>query len=348
MIIRKILQDGGATWTTTGKNNLTSKAVTAVCVTPTGRIIAGDLTYSDDGGTTWQNIIISNSDNKVWTAFCITPTGRIIACGYNNGIDYSDDNGITWTAAQIPLDSPYNNWESLCITLTGRIITGNERQSGLYYSDDNGVHWAHLGLTGKIKAICVTPTGRIIAGINANATSCCMYYSDDDGETWISLADRMTSGADYPKAICVTITGRIIVSGSMGWSYSDDDGETWSYSSYADNYPGASFNIICFGVTSTGRIIVGTWSAGIWYSDDNGVHWTQSSITSNHISMICVLPTDEILAVYGNNTNAWRDGIIKSEPMVNVWSSKYLDRKGARELVTQFKAYVDSLVGGNS
>ena len=49
-----------------------------------------------------------------------------------------------------------------------------------------------------------------------------------------------------------------------------------------------------------------------------------------------------------NNNNNSNSNILRSGTMINLEVTKYLDHKGARELVAQFKAYVDGLVGGNS
>ena len=98
-------------------------------------------------------------------------------------------------------------------------------------------------------------------------------------------------------------------------------------------------------VTPTGRIIAGSNKVGIWYSDDNGINWTQSNKTDSRWQSLCVIPTGRILAGCGADSNS-DFGIWYSDPEYTAVCTKYLDQNGAQEIVTQFKAYCDNLVGG--
>ena len=159
-----------------------------------------------------------------------------------------------------------------------------------------GINWTRLKNIGEyLYSLCVTPTGRIIAGSNSNYTAG-IRYSDDNGINWTQ--SNKTDG--YFDSFRVTPTGRIIASGS-------------------------SKNL------------------GIWYSDDNGISWTQSSMTNGHFGSFCVTPTGRILASSSGSNTA---GIWYSDPEYTSACTKYLDQKGAQEIVTQFKAYCDNLVGG--
>ena len=113
-------------------------------------------------------------------------------------------------------------------------------------------------------------------------------------------------------------------------------GINWAQSNKTNRY----WRSLC--VTPTGRIIAGSSAAGIWYSDDNGINWTQSNMTDNNIDWcsLCVTPTGRIIA------GSMKAGIWYSDPEYTAVCTKYLDQNGAKEIVTQFKAYCDSLVGG--
>ena len=161
-----------------------------------------------------------------------------------------------------------------------------------------GINWTRSNKTdGHWDSLCVTPTGRIIAGSGSVAG---IWYSDDNGINWKS---NRTDG--FFRSFCVTPTGRIIVCG------------------------------------------ISTNAVGIWYSDDNGINWTQSNKTDGYFQSSCVTPTGRIIA--GSSSVASGRvpaGIWYSDPEYTPVCTKYLDQNGAKEIVTQFKAYCDSLVGG--
>ena len=92
-------------------------------------------------------------------------------------------------------------------------------------------------------------------------------------------------------------------------------------------------------VTPTGRILAGSQGKGIWYSDDNGINWKRSNKKNLFWLSLCATPTGRIIA--GSNEGIWY-----SDPEYTTVCTKYLDQNGAQEIVTQFKAYCDNLVGG--
>ena len=86
MILKKRTAAVGINWALTNK---TDEAWFSLCVTPTGRIIAGSyevgIWYSDDNGINWTQ---SNKTDLIWYSLCATPTGRIIAGSYKAGTWY--------------------------------------------------------------------------------------------------------------------------------------------------------------------------------------------------------------------------------------------------------------------
>ena len=71
-----------------------------------------------------------------------------------------------------------------------------------------------------------------------------------------------------------------------------------------------------------------------------GINWAQSNKTNRYWRSLCVTPTGRIIA------GSMKAGIWYSDPEYTAVCTKYLDQNGAKEIVTQFKAYCDSLVGG--
>ena len=71
-----------------------------------------------------------------------------------------------------------------------------------------------------------------------------------------------------------------------------------------------------------------------------GINWTQSNAAANLTWILCATPTGRIIA------GSQETGIWYSDPEYTAVCAKYLDQNGAQEIVTQFKAYCDNLVGG--
>ena len=156
-----------------------------------------------------------------------------------------------------------------------------------------GINWVQSNKKNEYwYSLCVTPTGRIIAG-STNSSYVGIWYSDDNGINWVQSNKKNA----YWYSLCVTPTGRIIAGNSLNYD------------------------------------------SGIWYSDDNGIKWVKSNAKDFEVSSLCITPTGRIIAGSGS-------GIWYSDPEHTAVCTKYLDQNGAQEMVTQFKAYCDSLVGG--
>ena len=117
-----------------------------------------------------------------------------------------------------------------------------------------------------------------------------------------------------------------ITTAGINWAQSNMANGSWWYS-------------LC--VTPTGRIVAGSERTGIWYSDDNGINWTQSNTINRVWRSLCVTPTGKIIAGSDSDLGIWY-----SDSEYTAVCTKYLDQNGAQEIVTQFKAYCDNLVGG--
>ena len=201
-----------------------------------------------------------------------------------------------------------------------------------------GTNWVQSNKTNDVlTTLCITSTGRIIAGVAGNG----IWYSDDNGVNWT----RSSKTSGQCESLGITSTGRIIAGFSGGVWYSDNNGVNWTKLGTSSTYS----HVLC--VTPTGRIITSmsviisgnVVDMGFSYSDDNGVNWVQSNKTNGSWWCLCVISTGRIIA--GSNSN----GIWYSDPEIITAKNareKYLDQNGAQEIVTQFKAYCDSLVGG--
>lgn len=302
------------------------------CILPTGRIIisgSSGVWYSNNNGAHWTKV---PNLNIPWQCLCVTPTGRVIAGSNGSGLWYSDDNGETWTQS----DRTNRSWSALCVTPTGRIITCHNAGYGIMYSDDNGETWIYSDKTGgSWRSLCVTPTGRILAG-SADAGIWC---SDDNGINW-NLLDAFGNRTCY--SICVDNTDNIFVAlgGNGGVKYSSDNGATWSSIFSWYNW----YNLCC---TSNNIIFVRSDNnMGIWKINLSEPHiatrLTGATLNwnSNDVNYLGMFNNDRLCAI--DTTFMYH-----SDPLIETeYASKYLDQNGAQEIVTQFKAYCDSLVGG--
>lgn len=356
----------GTTW---NQSNVSSGYFSGMIVTPTGRILVGYATsgirYSDDNGITWAQ---TNKTNGAWRSFTSTPTGRIIAGGFasgNNdyGIWYSDDDGITWTQT----NKTGYAWNSLCTTATGKVLAVGP-VGGIWYSDDNGINWNLTSQTDyKWRVIFVTPTGRILAFSDVDKG---VIYSDDDGITWAQT--NQIAGSGNKNCYCITNTGRLFMSFSssslpseqQGLCYSDDNGMTWSKIITSSSDSPTDPDGIC--ATAFGTIIATdcirdpyqsstVYYTKLYYSDDNGETWTTRTYNNGIINgttyqeasiQIHNLPRNRVVAMSGNSGIGLIYSDITLTTPVVVAREKYLDQNGAQEIVTQFKSYCNSLVGG--
>lgn len=325
MIIKKVTQDAGTNWT---RSNDTAHSWACQCVTPTGRIIAGasassGIWYSDDNGINWTQ---SNKTSGKWASLCVTLTGRVIAgASSNTGIWYSDDNGINWTQSNKTSGKCF----SLCIKASiGRIYAGTD--SSIWYSDNNGGNWTKI--TGNVDvstnwlSLCVTSTGVVLAG----SSNYGLWRTSDD-IYWGCASATQTPWA----ALCITHTGRILAGKNTGIIICDDNiGGSWSL-----RLDGPSISALC---TTPTRRIIATGSSGdngFYYSDDNGEHWAHSNKNDGNFACLCTTPTGRVLAGSSEGLGTWY-----SDQVIEATTTKYLDEKGAQELVTQAKNYVNSLV----
>ena len=339
--LRKVKRNTGILWQeafnvviVSSLNYLDLPNVYCHCILPTGRILissSSGVWYSDDNGVNWTQ---SNKTDGNWYALCVTPTGRIIAgSGSGSGIWYSDDNGVHWTQS----NKTDRSWFVLCVTSTGRIIAGGyNRGIGIWYSDDNGETWVQSNKTdGNWYALCVTPTGRIIAGSGSGIG---IWYSDDNGVNWTQLD---AFGNKYCNSICVDNTGNIFVAldGNGGVKYSSDNGATWSSIFSWYNW----YNLCC---TSNNTIFVrsnnnvGIWKVNLSEVPSNN-HLTGATLNwnSNDVKYLGIFNEDRLCAI-DTTFMYYSDPLIETE-----YASKYLDQNGAQELITQFQAYCNSLVG---
>lgn len=323
----------------------------------------GILRVSTDG--TSSNTKLSGITGPFY--MCVTSTGKLIAAGglssdaNSHYIRISTNAANSFTTVDLQdLDYNITHVRSVQITPTGRILVlaYASPEEKIIYSDDDGVTWqlSEFATTGPVTKIYRLSTGRLVS---KNIWSW-IIYSDDNGLTWVSTDF-------YATDVCVGANDRVFYINYGTLKYTDDiknhtmQGESGT-SVLVDNVYSYS-NLLAVTTNNTVHIFMGISTdislAGIddliLYSNDNCSNITSLQYAEG-VSADQIPTTVYNLAYSEYNSMIYFTNIYtlttEQRQVVKVGLSmqpvlahaKYLDQLGADELVTQFKAYVDSLV----
>lgn len=148
------------------------------------------LLASDDQGATWTFLRTPRTDAALKTSAGVAAwpargATRIVYADEVDGVQLSDDDGVTWLPPDLPPDQPP-------IVMGGAddgtlFVASGDGQ--VYRSDDGGVRWLNLGVRfpTSVHDLEVAPRfaqfGIVVAG-----TSRGEYWSADRGETWTLLS----------------------------------------------------------------------------------------------------------------------------------------------------------------
>ncbi len=225
---------------------------------------SGGIYQTTDGGATWndRNVGINNTFSL---ALAVTPNGAIFNGLGGGRIDYSHDNGITFTRAYLSytglftfagLAAFFGNSSNTVVAATGE---------GLHTSTDNGVAWTKTSSQTNNRALTLDLNGNFLAANDGG-----VFKSTDNGQTWNSLG----GGGGY--SVFVTTTGTIL-SGTYnsGINRTTNGGTTWTNSGTTLF---GNVTIGKFAQVTNGNIYVHTLG-GIFRSTDDGGTWALVSGT---------------------------------------------------------------------
>ena len=210
----------------------------------------------------------------------VTAAGeRLIAVGEWGHIVYSDDQGVTWTQAAVPVD----------VTLTS-IAFADEKNGWAVGHDAVILHTADAGTTWTVQSKQAELEQPLFSvyfsdaqhGFAVGAYSLYMTTADG-GATW---TQKKIGDSDFHmNGIFKVKSGDLMISGEAGHVFrSKDKGETWEI--LQTPYSGSFWNGL--GLADGSALVFGM-RGNIWHSADGGTTWTQvankstSSIQSGRI-----------------------------------------------------------------
>ena len=150
------------------------------------------LYFSKDIGQTWQQLSTPIS-GSVMTTFALNRynPNHILAAGYNTGIFYSLDLGISW------VDSSFaqRQWVNITLDNSGQYSLAITYSSDIYFSHNFGRTWNKPAIYPKLldmetwTKITSDATGQFGAAIYAstNGSPTYIYYSTDYGMNWAQI-----------------------------------------------------------------------------------------------------------------------------------------------------------------
>ena len=335
----KLLESVGTSW-----NRATSDNARTSIILPSGRIIIalinGGCAYSDDNGEHYT-ASVSYSTRK-FMCFCKTESGTLFAGlaptgtgTYDFGnVVKSTDNGQTWStvSGSIVLTAIYDivyHEPTNTIYVIGKGNSGTIYQ----YSSNNGSSWTAATLSSTHGEygyrLQVTSSGNLVAVSNMG-----IYFlvSSTTTKKYTIATDEATVDN---VSICQTSTGKLLVGTSSAIYTSTDEGNNWTGNT--------AIGAACFAKASANKIYaiynVARSIGGIYLSKDDGVSWSK---VNRHIGktiqyISATLFRDERLVAGLTGV-----GTCYSDPVIGTYETRYLNKTGVQELVTQFKAYVQS------
>ena len=220
----------------------------------------GSANYRVDGSIATSNLDQPKFSNWVqraaqrdWTAIATSDDGsRVIAISSDDGIFYSTDYGVTWSAS----DQATTGWTAVAMSADGLKAVACQTGAQPYYSADGGATWSFSGSSvGTTRAW----TGVALSEDGATGYICSsegIYQTANSGSTWAASGD---APARAWSAIATSADGSIVFACSNSEVMrSINSGTNWSsctitggnYSSIATSDDGV-IAVVC---SSTGNV----------------------------------------------------------------------------------------------
>ena len=336
------------------------------------------ISYSDNNGVSWKNSNMNSAEiyGKLAIANEVGTVYSQMIIGSSKGLLHSGDNGQSFSTvsnASIQQIGTVN-----CVAYVpkadGFLIGTNQ---GLYIYNKNGIQKVDWYGTNTINSICVDAINRIIylciSSASAHQRLGVWSINIDELPYLSKLNDYIYQNAQSPLTdkehqlnsvgeakigvLHLSPAGRLFVVpfGSNNFYYKDP-GNTWVTKAILHPIDHTPQTVHELYILSTGLMVM-TGVVNYYYSSDGGDTWTRSNLTGvttgyNYKNFDTMIETNtqrllaEINLMNGGGGSYPDYGIWCSDTEYTEVCTKYLDQKGAQEIVTQFKAYCDNLVGG--
>ncbi|HEY8400422.1 MAG TPA: hypothetical protein VIK89_04125 [Cytophagaceae bacterium] len=232
---------------------------------------------STNNGLHWKQYSSNALSGKVVTCLAASGNGGIFAGAQENGLFYSEDNGVSWQKITETISNENNELivNTVCYS-NGYVFIGT-KSNGIFRSADLGKSWhpANNGISTLLTSNSdyFTNENNIIKLLSDNnvvyaLTQDGMYKSETYGDSWIYLEHK---GMDSPNMVsCLADKDDLLFAGRFikdGVYVSEDQGKTWRKSGLQGE------NIYCLKVGKSGAVYAGTDKGEVFRTTDNGITW---------------------------------------------------------------------------
>lgn len=309
--------DGGVSWTSPpGGAPFPGYAVTSLAVDPThpgavwagltGVVRGGLLARSTDLGRSFEVVRRWEDRAGARVVAVMSRAGRkTVGVGGDWGLEFSDDDGVTWRASTPPLDAGSGvSFMAFDPVRPGVLYCGSFRHP--FLSRDGGLTWARIA-NGMVEDTEVF--GIDFSPDDPNdlwaATCGWVYRTTDAGVSWTRYREGLTDRRTQAVRVDPRDPNRILAGTTGGLFESRDRGKSFRRIS-----PEVVVTALVFDPRNPSRLLVGTEADGIYRSEDGGLTLTESNrgLSEARVSAVAVLPSGRVVvarAADGKSGGLW-------------------------------------------
>ena len=232
---------------------------------------------------------------------CLATNSKNLYAGSSYGLFLSTNNGLSWTAVNLP----DNSVNALAVSDTN-LFAGTP--SGVFLSTDNGANWTSVssGLALDdygVRSIVVSGT-KLFA-----ATFTSVYVSTNNGMSWISISP----GLSFTQLNFLALSDTDLFAGCNNGMYLFQNSDSsWVPVNNGLAVSGLATVLTAFAASGT-DLFAGTFDTGLYFSTNNGKSWAaaDSGLTSAFIGALAVsgtniyAGTDKGVFVSTNKGTSW-------------------------------------------
>ena len=226
-----------------------------------------------DGGASWIPVNNGLTDLHITTVYS---SGNGIFAGTSDGVFFSADNGLTWTARNngIPYTYSIYSWSQL-----GDTIYAGTYGQGLFKTVNNGVLWTQVASgfpvpvnTGPFVYAMAASGNTIFAGTDLG-----IYLTTNGGASWFFSGNQFMTN-EHAKSLAIVNGSLIAGTFNKGIGISTDNAVSFVMANNGLQWwPGVQTYLPASDFVSTGgALLAATWF-GMYRSTDNGQQWNDSN-----------------------------------------------------------------------